>query len=249
MVHLPALPGHPGNRLSLDAIIEHAVTDALTLKTAGFKAVMVENFGDAPFSPGALEPVTVAAMGIVVREVVRLGGLIVGVNCLRNDAIAALGIAAATGAALVRVNVHTGVAATDQGLIAGHAYESLRTRQRLCPEVRILADVHVKHSTPINQPDIALAAEETAHRGMADGIIVSGPSTGRPAELDEISRVKQAVPDRVVLAGSGAMADTIRAILERADGAIVGSSLKPGGDLSRPIDARLAGAFITAAGG
>ena len=247
MVHLPALPGSPGSNRSLDAVIEHALADAGTLHEAGFGALMVENFGDAPFARDRIEPVTVASMAIALREIRRAIDVLIGVNCLRNDAASALGIAAAVGADYIRVNVHTGVAATDQGIIEGRAYETVRERDRLCPNVRIFADIHVKHATQLSQPDLALAAEETAYRGRADALIVSGATTGRPVNMEELATVKHCVPDRPVLVGSGATAESIGDILRAADGAIVGSSLKPGGDIAKPIDPRLARAFVKAA--
>ena len=106
--------------------------------------------------------------------------------------------------------------------------------------------MHVKHASPVNQPDIALAAEETAYRGMADAVIVSGSTTGRPVDYAELERVRKAVPDKLVLVGSGATSDTIGNILKVADGAIVGSSLKPNGDIAAPIDLQLARGFIEA---
>ena len=247
MVHLPALPGSPVNRMPLAEIVAHALADARALAGAGFRAIMVENFGDAPFTGGSLEPETVASLAVVVHALRQETELLVGVNCLRNDARSAIGIASACDAHYIRVNVHTGVAATDQGVLEGRAYDTLRHRARLGPEVRIFADVHVKHAAPVSQPDIALAAEETAYRGMADAVIVSGSTTGRPADLDELRRVTEAVPDKPVLVGSGATADSIAGILRVADGAIVGSSLKPGGDITLPIDARRARAFVDAA--
>jgi membrane complex biogenesis BtpA family protein len=247
MVHLPPLPGSPGRHLPVEAIIAHAVRDGLTLREAGFGALMMENFGDAPFTAGSIEPVTVAAMAVAARELVAATGLPLGVNCLRNDARSALGIAAVVGAAFIRVNVHTGVAATDQGFIEGQAYGTLRERQRLCPGVRIFADVHVKHASPVGQPDIAQAAEETAYRGLADAVIVSGAATGRPVDVDALKKVKAAVPDKPVLIGSGATAANIHSLLEIADGVIVGSSLKPDGDIAAAIDVDLARAFMRAA--
>ncbi len=247
MVHLLPLPGAPASKGSLDDVVAHALTDARTLREAGFPALMTENFGDAPFTAGELEPITVAAMSIVVREIIRETGLPVGVNCLRNDARAAIGIAAATGAQYIRVNVHTGVAATDQGVIEGKAYTTVRELQRLCPKVRLFADVHVKHAQPVNQPDIALAAEETAYRGRADAIIVSGATTGRAVDLRELERAREAVPDKIVLVGSGADPTSIRDILKTANGAIVGSALKPDGEIPAPISLALAQKFIEAA--
>ena len=247
MCHLPALPGSPLHRLPVEGIIEHAVRDAQTLRAAGFDSIMIENFGDTPFTSGRIEPWTTATLAVVVREVRAATGLAVGVNALRNDGMAALGVAVAADAAFIRTNVLVGVSATDQGFIEGGAAELLRARARLAVDVRIFADVHVKHAVCVSQPNIALAAEETAYRGQADGLIVSGATTGRPADLDELRRVREAVPDRLLLVGSGTSAESIARVLDVADGAIVGSCLKPGGDAIKPICPDLARAFVDAA--
>jgi len=247
MIHLPPLPGSPSQRMGMAELTEHALADAATLADAGFDALLVENFGDAPFTADRLEPVTIAALGIITARVKAARPLPVGVNALRNDATAALGVAVAAGADFIRVNVHVGVVAADQGILQGKAAETLRERQRMGGRIAIFADVHVKHATPLSQPDVALAAEETAYRGLADALIVTGSTTGRPAGLDQVRRVKQAVPDRPVLVGSGATAETIADILGVADGAIVGTSLKPGGRVDLPVDADLARVFVRAA--
>ena len=98
-----------------------------------------ENFGDAPFFAERVPPETVATLSLAVARVRSVAGeRPVGVNCLRNDARSALGICAATGAAFLRVNVHTGAMVTDQGVIEGRAAETLRERARLCPSARLL---------------------------------------------------------------------------------------------------------------
>lgn len=247
VLHLKALPGSPGHMLSMDEILERALGDARALEEAGFDAAVVENYGDAPFPADSLSPASVAAMAVVADRVRRECSLRVGVNALRNDARAALGIASAVGASFVRVNVHTGVSATDQGFIEGRADETLRYRRLLGRRVAILADVHVKHAVPISQPDIARAARETAYRGMADGLIVTGPATGEPVDIDELRRVREAVPDRRLFVGSGATAETVQALLSVADGIIVGTSIKPDRDPSQPVDVRLARALVRAA--
>jgi uncharacterized protein len=247
MCHLPPLPGSPRYDTSMDRILEHTLTDANTLRQAGFDALMVENFGDTPFRAGTVEPWTTAALAVVAAQIKRVTGLPVGVNALRNDALAALGAAVAAGADFIRVNVLVGVSATDQGFIEGAAADLLRARMRVGPDVAVFADVHVKHAVCISQPDIALAAEETAYRGQADALIVSGATTGRPADRAELQCVRAAVPDRLLLVGSGATPESVAGLLELADGVIVGSCLKPGGDCSRPIDAARAAAFVQAA--
>lgn len=248
VIHVPALPGSPLHTLSMEEILERALADARTLKGAGFDAAIVENFGDAPFPRDTLSPASVAGLAIVAEHVRRETSLRVGINALRNDAIAALGIAAAAGASFVRVNVHTGVYATDQGLIEGRADESLRYRRLLGRRIAILADVHVKHAAPLSHTDIAAAARDTAYRGLADGLIVTGTATGAPVDSDGLAKVRAAVPDRRVFVGSGATADTVPSLLKLANGVIVGTGLKPGGDAAAPIDPSLAAAFVRAAG-
>lgn len=249
VVHLPALPGSPRHDREMQAIVEAALSDAETLRAAGFDALIVENFGDIPFSADSLEPGVVAALAIVTARVKDAVSIPVGVNALRNDARSAMGIAAAAGADFIRVNVHTGVAATDQGWIEGRAADTLRYRRQLGSETAVFADVHVKHATPTSQPDIALAAEEVAYRGLADVLIVTGPTTGRGPEAKDLHRVKQAVPDRPVLVGSGATVETVRDLLDTADGVIVGTHIKKQGRIEMAVDPERAAAFVRAARG
>jgi len=132
VVHLPALPGSPRHTLSLSAILAQAVADAQAYAQGGADALIVENFGDAPFARGRVASETVAAMALAVHAVRAQVRLPVGVNVLRNDARSALGICAATGAEFLRVNVLAGAAVTDQGIIEGEAYELLRARAPMC---------------------------------------------------------------------------------------------------------------------
>lgn len=250
MVHLPALPGSANSILDMTEILERAAADAVTLRQAGFHAAMVENFGDRPFRAEAVDPVTIASMAIVARHVREACGMIVGVNVLRNDAGGALAVAVAAGAKFIRVNVHTGVMATDQGLLTGGAAQTLRMRRSLgavAAGIAILADVHVKHATPVHPLSIADAAKETAYRGLADGLIVSGVATGHAIDPADLEAVCAAVPDRRVFIGSGATAENIGSQLSRVGGVIVGSSLKRDGDPAAPIDAGLAKRFVEAA--
>ena len=118
MVHLGALPGAP-LFTSLDAVIEKALRDARAIRDGGCDGFVVENFGDRPFARGRVEVETVAAMTRVIAEIASVVRLPFGVNVLRNDALSALAIAAATGAAFIRVNVHTGAMLTDQAIEEG----------------------------------------------------------------------------------------------------------------------------------
>jgi len=247
MVHLPPLPGSPASEHSLSTIIALALADAQVLEQAGFNALMIENFGDAPFRATRVDPHTVACMTVVAQAIRAGTGLPIGINVLRNDPMAALAVAAACGAAFIRVNVHCGVYATDQGVIEGRADETLRYRRLLGTSTAIFADVHVKHARPLSTTSIAEAAEETAYRGRADALIVSGTATGKPTDLADVGAVKTAVPDRPVYVGSGVTSATIHETLAVADGVIIGTAIKQNGRTTAPVDPARAAAFVQAA--
>lgn len=236
VIHLKPLPGSPGWGGSMADVVKSAVTDALAYERGGADLLCVENFGDVPFTKSAVAPETVAAMavaGAAVRAAVKLP---VGFNVLRNDAHAALALAAACGGAFIRVNVHTGAMVTDQGLIEGNAYETVRRRSQLTPGAEIFADVLVKHAAPLGHLPIEIAARDTVERGMAAALIVSGTGTGVATEIDDVRRVRLACPATPILLGSGVTAKNVGGYLEFATGFIVGTSVKRGGNVANVVD-------------
>lgn len=247
MIHLLPLPGAPAWSGSMDTVIERAVADAETLTEAGFDAVMVENYSDVPFYRGPVPAETVAAITASVVAVRMATSLPVGVNVLRNDALAAVGIAAASGARFVRVNVHTGSMWTDQGMVEGRAAETLRLRTGLGQDIAILCDVHVKHATPPVGAEIGATAADGWHRGLADALIVSGVGTGAPTALGDIEAVRAAVPEAPILVGSGVTPQNAAGVLAHANGAIVGSAVMVDGVAGSGVDLRRASALVTAA--
>ena len=178
----------------MESVIEFAVNDARAYERGGAHALFIENFGDVPFTKGSVAPETIAAMAAAGRAIRQAVKLPIGFNVLRNDARAALALCAVCGGAFIRVNVHTGAMLTDQGLIEGNAYETLRYRQRVCPRAQIFADVHVKHAVPLGNWTIEDAARDTVERGLADALIVSGAGTGLAADLADVERVRRTCP-------------------------------------------------------
>jgi membrane complex biogenesis BtpA family protein len=233
MVHLRALPGAPLFAGSIDAVVEAAAADARSLADGGCDAIVFENFGDRPFFPIPGKD-TIAAMTRVIADVARTVGCPFGVNVLRNDPLGALAIAAATGAAFIRVNVHTGAMLTDQGVIEGTAAATLRFRAANARDVAIFADHMVKHATPLGPVDDVQAAKDLRERGLADAIIISGRETGAPAEVEQLALLREAI-DAPLLIGSGVTADNA-IVYAAADGVIAGTSLKSDGRVDAPVD-------------
>lgn len=245
MVHLGPLPGSPRHRNDFDTVLTAARHDARVLVDAGFDALMVENFGDAPFFGDDVPKVTIAAMTRAVAEVAALG-VPTGVNVLRNDALGALAVAAATGAAFIRVNVLSGVMATDQGTLTGRAAEVARLRSSIAPAVRVFADVFVKHATPPPGLTLERATADLWERAGADAIVVSGPGTGHPVDRNHLERVAAAAPGAPLYIGSGATAATARDLLGVCTGLIVGTAVKVDGRTGSPIDPQRARDLVAA---
>lgn len=253
MIHLPALSGAPrAHGLDPAAAMQRAglwaVQEATSLARAGFEGLILENFGDTPFYKSSVPPETIACMSVVAAAVRESTRLPIGINVLRNDARAALAIASVTGCQFIRVNVLSGVTAADQGLIEGDAAFLLRERDRLQSEIRILADVHVKHALSLSSHDLALAVEETALRSGADGVIISGSATGRSVDLEHLKIAAEAAKaHRIPLfIGSGATSDTASELRRFADGIIVGSALRKAGKAGAPLDPSRVKSFIKA---
>jgi uncharacterized protein len=240
VIHLPAMPGDPGAEGDFDAVLKHALADAQALQAGGVDGIVVENFGSIPFAKGdassPLPPHQVAAITRVVLETRQHFSGPIGVNCLRNDARSAMGIAAATGANFIRVNVHVGAYVTDQGLIEGDAHGTLRSRAQLGAQVAILADVLVKHATPLAPLTPEDATQDTLKRGLADGVIVTGRATGAPVDAGLLEAVGRAAGAAPVYIGSGLTVDNAPLLAPLCDGAIVGTAFKRDGQVRAPVD-------------
>lgn len=238
MIHLAPLPGSPRyDGSGIRPILERALNDARALAEGGVDGLLIENYGDAPFKPVTTDPETVASMTVIAREIAREINRPLGVNVLRNSALAALAVCLAVGGRFVRVNVFTEASVTDQGIIQGCAHELQRYRKQLSAEnVRIFADIQGKHAVPVRERPLEESARDAAYRGMADALILTGLRTGAEPRLGDIAKVKAAVRDRPVLVGSGLHAGNVKKLLGLADGAIVGTSLKMGGVTENVVD-------------
>lgn len=247
VVHLLPLPTSPRWGGSLKAVIDRAEQEATALSCGGVDGIIVENFFDAPFTKNQVDPAVVSAMTLIVHRLMNLVTLPIGINVLRNDAQSALAIASCVKAQFIRVNVLTGVMATDQGLIEGQAHQLLRYRRELGSDVKILADVLVKHARPLGSPNLTTAVQDTIERGLADGVILSGWATGSPPNLEDLELATAAANGTPVFIGSGASAENISTLMQAADGVIVSSSLKRHGRRDLPVDPIRVSQFVEAA--
>lgn len=247
VVHLLPLPTSARWGGNFRQVMDRAEQEATALAAGGIDGIIVENFFDAPFTKAQVDPATIAAMTLIMDRLAGLVAVPLGVNVLRNDAKSAMAIAACTGAKFIRVNVLTGVMATDQGVIEGNAHELLKYRRELDAEVAILADVLVKHAHPLSTPHLHAAIHDTVERGLADAVILSGWATGHPPKMEEIKEARDVAGNTPILIGSGATWENVGNLLQVADGAIVASSLKRQGMITEPIDPLRVSQFMESA--
>lgn len=254
VIHLPALAGSPESsdlhpHLALKRAGQWAVKEALLFQKLGFEGIIIENFGDAPFYKTSVPAETISSMSIITAAVQDSVKISVGVNVLRNDSFSALSIAAVTGADFIRVNVLSGVVATDQGLIEGNAAALMRERIRLnATNVAVMADVHVKHAQNLSSPDLEICIEEMAGRGGADAVIVTGQTTGRSPDISHIKQATIAskhcgVP---LYIGSGLSSEFLKNThgFQGKVRAIVGSTLRVKGQAGAPLDLKRMKMFV-----
>jgi len=236
MIHVGALPGAPQARQPVAAVAEAAAAEARVFGDAGFQAVMIENMHDRPYLPREVGPEVVAAMTAVAAEVRRAVALPLGIQVLAGANRAALAVAHAAGASFVRVEGFVFAHVADEGPLASDAGELLRYRRAIGADgVRVLADVKKKHSAHAWTADVDIV--ETARAAeffLADGVIVTGASTGREADPREVRSVAGAV-SIPVLVGSGITPENLASYAD-ADAFIVGSALKRDGLWSNPLD-------------
>jgi membrane complex biogenesis BtpA family protein len=228
VVHLRPLPGAP--RFDGDArrIVEQAVGDAAALAAGGAEAIMIENFGDTPFFATEVPRETVAWMTRIAGAIRDRVDLPLGICVLRNDARAALAVAHAVEARFIRVCILGLPRVTDQGLVEGNACDLLRDRARLGADVRIWADVDIKHSYALAKGySIERDAADLVTRSHADALVVTGSATGRSIQETHLDALhgRFAAP---VLVGSGVTESSIGDLVGRCDGFIVGTGLKEG---------------------
>lgn len=254
MVHVGALPGTPKHSgRSVAEIARDAAAEAELLIRCGFDGVVLENMHDVPYLKREVGPEIVAGMtavaSLVQTSVIAKNEAVLGIQILAGANRAALAVAHASGARFIRAEGFVYAAIADEGLLdTADAGPLLRYRKMIGAErVGILCDIKKKHSSHAITADVDLA--ETARAAEffgADGVIVTGTSTGRPTKLDDVRRVRTATKLPLAI-GSGATPDNIRETFEYADAVIVGSWYKKDGDWNNPPDEQRTRDLVAAA--
>ncbi len=234
MVHLPPLIKPFNASDSFEDIFEISVQDTITLEKAGFDAILIENYHDIPFAKYRLDDVKFILMNSVVNKIISKMNIPCGINILRNACVQALMMATINQGSFIRCNIYEGAYVTDQGIIESVAKDVQQKIREINSKVKILADVHVKHATPLGDFSLEEASSNALSREGADTIIVSGKSTGSLIEITKLKNFVKTTKIKPIL-GSGLSTKNLSEVFPYISGVIVGSTIKVT-DLSSPID-------------
>jgi len=248
MAHLPPLPGTPlyDRGTGVEGIVSSVARDLEILLKHDFDAILFCNEGDRPYAL-RMGFESVAVMSRVVTKLAP-NDRPFGVDFLW-DPLAAMAVAAATGASFIR-EVVTGVYESDMGLWSPNPAGLLRYRRQLdADRVAVMMNVTPEFASSIGTRSVGQVARSAAVSSLADAILIAGPMAGVDPDLAQLRQAKEAVGDLApVLLNTGAKAANVGAFLESCDGVIVGSDLKRDGYTWNPVDANRVKRFLEAVG-
>ena len=237
MVHVHAMPATPAFGGSIQEVIDLALQDAMVLKLGGVDAIMIENMHDVPYVKNDVGPEVTALMSVVAHEIKKTVNLPCGIQILAAANEAAFAVAKAAGFEFVRAEGFVFGHLADEGWIDSNAGALLRYRKKIdANDVLIFTDIKKKHSSHTITSDISLEeTAKTAEYFRSDGVIITGTSTGRATDLEEIKKVKSNcnIP---VLVGSGVTLENVENYLAVSDALIVGSYFKKEGHWKNEVE-------------
>lgn len=241
MIHLPSMPGYT-THISMDHVIESALTDLVTLQEAGFSGALVENDNDQPHTIGVTDKIS-SAFQMVMEEIIKKAKIPVGMEII-YDMEKTLRVAHAVKSPFIRLDVFVDSVETKWGIIKARSKELMEFKASLgANDLVVIADIQVKHAKMLENKLLEQSAKDAVDAG-ADALIVTGDWTGQPPTIADCKAVKEGASNTPVLIGSGFEADNARELLSIVDGAIVGTSIKTGQAVD-PVKAKRLVTFVS----
>ncbi|MGD9872656.1 MAG: BtpA/SgcQ family protein [Kiritimatiellia bacterium] len=238
MVHVRALPGTPKHESGIQRIIDTALEEAGIYAREGIEMLLLENMHDVPYLNRSVGPEVTASMTAVAQAVKKeFPNKVCGIQILAGANCEALAVAHATKLDFIRAEGFVFAHTADEGIMNADAGRLLRYRSQIgAGNIKVFTDIKKKHSAHSLTADVSIAeTASAAEYFLSDGVVVTGRSTGCPADIEELRAVRNAV-DIPVLIGSGVTADNVAGYFPLADALIVGSWFKKGGHWANAID-------------
>lgn len=228
MVHFSTLAGTDGYEGDRALVLERARQDLATLQAGGVDAVMFENNFDVP-KFAVMRPETAAHFRELLEALIPETRVPWGACPLWNDYAFGFDVCKKFGGSMVRVPVFVDDVETVYGRFNAEPEAVIAARKAAGAEdVKIYADVHVKHAKMVKPRPFADSVRDAVDRG-ADGIIVTGQWTGNPPSVEQCAEARRlAGPHVAVLTGSGMTSENVLDFAPHLDATIVGTAFKHG---------------------
>lgn len=234
MIHLKPLPGTPDYDGDLNSVYESALEDLKKLQEAGFKYAIVENMGDEPFTTKKLDLLTYSAYLKILTLLKEKAKLKLGVSIQMNHWKEMLFSCHTTNCEFIRIGAFAEERMALEGKIGPCAGELLRLKKQIDSNIKIAADIQVKHTVSTVEGFETEYILKTASK-FADYIVATGAETGKPIDENYLKELRE-LTDKSIWVGSGVNEKNIKNILKHSDGVIVGTSIKKDNITTNPVD-------------
>jgi len=245
MIHVDALPGAPKYSGNVKDIITNAIAEAEIYLNNGVDSIAIENMHDVPYLKNSVGHEISTLMSIIAYEIKNRTKLPTGIQILAGANKEALASANSAGLDFIRAEGFVFAHVADEGIIESNAGELLRFRKQIgADKILIFTDIKKKHSSHAITCDVDIVKTATAADFfLSDGVVLTGSSTGKKADIDEIKSVSLTVNIPVII-GSGITADNVEKYFNAADAFIVGSHFKKDGNWFNSVDANKVKSFM-----
>ena len=244
MCHFQALPGDRDydEKRGIDWIIESARADLKALQDGGVDAVMFSNERSMPWMT-RVEQIIPTTMAFVIGQILNEVRIPYGVNVIW-DPTACIDLAVATKASFVR-EIFTGAYASDFGLWAPNCGEIVRHQRALNGQnVKLFFNITPEAAVYLGGRDLASVARSTVFNNSPDAICISGMTAGMETSMQDLTVVKDAIPETPIFANTGVRLENVQEQLAVADGCITGTTFKRDGYIWNEVDINRVRAFM-----
>jgi len=205
--------------LSGNKPVERALEEIAMFEEEGIDGALVENYHchDLLIVEKTLEEISK-----------RNNKIAIGLNLLSYDD-RVFPMAAKYGAKFIQMDRIAGIYTS--GKLDIESYSKYKEK---FPELVVLGGVWPKYYHPVKGSDLAADLEEGMNR--AEAIVVTGEGTGKETPISKIKYFREKIDGHVLIVGAGLTPDNAYEQLMVADGAIVGSSIKPDSITHNKVD-------------
>lgn len=237
LLHLRAMPGDPlfAEDDTMETVIQTAREELTALQDGGVDGILIANEFSLPYEK-KVSYVTVAAMGRIVGELKREIKIPFGVNIVSNP-MATIDLAAATGADFVR-STFTGAYIGENGITDTDIPATLRRKKELgLKNLRLLFKVNPESDAYLAERSLEIITKSMIFHCFPDALCVSGSSAGSETDSGLMERVKKISGETPVFCNTGCTEENIVRMLERSDGACIGTAFKKDGKFNNNVEA------------